>query len=208
LDATQVIKYSIAMRGWIKTKYPKFSIVELTKEFNRIFDVNFTEASISAFIKNNGIQSGRTGRFEKGSIPYNAGTKGIAKPNAGTFKKGNIPANIRPMGSERMDNRDRYLMIKVPEKHPYTGHKTRFKHKHIVIWEKQHGPVPKNMVILFRDGNVMNCTIENLVMISRAELIELNRHRFSSAPLEIKSTIFAMSKLSAKIFALRMVGKQ
>jgi hypothetical protein len=37
------------------------------------------------------------------------------------------------------------------------------------VWIKKHGPIPKGIVVRFKDGDHLNCNIENLEMISRKE---------------------------------------
>lgn len=40
---------------------------------------------------------------------------------------------------------------------------------HVVVWETHHGPVPRNQIIKFKDGNRLNCDIKNLELKSRQE---------------------------------------
>lgn len=46
------------------------------------------------------------------------------------------------------------------------------KYLHQVIWEEQHGPMPKGARIFFRDGNKRNFAIENLACENRSEFWE------------------------------------
>jgi hypothetical protein len=39
---------------------------------------------------------------------------------------------------------------------------------HRINWEKANGPVPPNHVIRFRDGDTLNCDIENLELLHRS----------------------------------------
>ena len=48
------------------------------------------------------------------------------------------------------------------------------KRKPRVIWELYNGPIPVGMVIVHKDGNRYNDNIDNLMCITRAELIKLN----------------------------------
>jgi hypothetical protein len=53
--------------------------------------------------------------------------------------------------------------------------------------------------VVFKDGNQLNCIIENLECISNAELMQRNTiHRF---PAELKSTIRLVNKLKRNINA-------
>jgi hypothetical protein len=117
--------------------------------------------------KNNG-----KGRFEKGHIPFNKGTHYMASGRAKEtqFKKGSRPPNWCPIGTTRI-SKDGYLERKVtdtgcPQKH-YVG-------EHRLLWEKHHGPVPAGHAVVFRDGEKTHITIENLELVSRAELMRRN----------------------------------
>jgi hypothetical protein len=78
-----------------------------------------------------------------------------------------MPVTYRPVGTERLNN-DGYFEVKIRD--PKT-----WKHKHVIIWEKAHGKVPKGHVIMFADGNKLNVSLSNLLMVSRRELAVMNR---------------------------------
>ena len=172
----------------------------LTRAFNERFGTDKTYQQIKTFISNRCIISGRTGQFEKGHTPWNKGTKGqgLTGPNKRSFKKGNVSANRKLLGTERIDSKDGYILIKVAEKDPNTGFPTRYKHKHVHIWEQANGPVPKGMVVLFKDSDKTNFEPENLMLISRAELLCLNRHAYKNMPAELKPNVLVLAKLQVK----------
>jgi len=185
-----------------KEYYTSHSRVGLTSLLNKKFKTDFTVNQIISMVKRNKIRSGRTGHYEKGNVPWLTGTKGIAKPNSGSFKKGSVPGNIRPMGSERICEKDGFILVKVKEKNPYTGADTRYKHKHIHNWEKAYGPVPEGMVVVFKDADRLNPEPENLILLSRAELLRINKRGYKTAPGELRSCILALAKLEVKTFSL------
>jgi hypothetical protein len=150
---------------------------------------------------NHNIRSGRTGCFEKGHVPWTLGKKGIHCHPTTEFKKGHIPANTRSLGSERIDNKDGYIWVKIAEPNPYTDAKTCFKQKHVVLWELTHGPVPEGFVVIFKDSDRKNCVIENLELISRADLARLNQLGYREAQPEIKPALLTLAKLKTKLFA-------
>lgn len=43
------------------------------------------------------------------------------------------------------------------------------------IWESVNGPIPKDKCVVFKDGNPMNCSIDNLELKSKKEIILGNR---------------------------------
>jgi len=200
--ASRLRIYTPEQAAFIRDNYPGRGVAELTALFNARFGAGKTERQIKTFVHNRGITSGRTGRFEKGNRPWNAGTRGqkLTGPNRGSFKKGSAPPNRKPLGAERICKKDGFVLVKVAEKNPYTGFATRYKHKHVHVWEKSHGPVPEGKVVAFRDGNKRNCALGNLMLLSRAELLRLNRHRYKEAPGQIKPSVLALARLEVKTF--------
>lgn len=189
---------------FLRVNYKAYAILELTVLFNEKFETTYTGQQIKTYLFNHGITSGRTGCFEKGSKPWNTGTKGLVKPNSGNFKKGDVPINLKPIGHERVNKRDRdgFILIKIAEKNPYTGAPTRYKHKHVHVWKQASGSIPEGMVVAFKDGNQLNCDIDNLMLISRAELLRLNQYRYKKVPEELKPSVLAVAKLEVKTFSL------
>jgi len=204
--------YTDEQAQFIRDNYAGRSVAEMTVLFNGRFGTKMTQKQIKSFVHNRGITSGRTGYFPKGHRPWNYGTKGqgLTGSNTGSFKKGNVPANRKPIWSERVCPKDGFILMKVPEPDPYTGFQTRYRHKHVYIWEQTHGPVPDGMVVAFVDGNKTNCHPENLMLISRAELLNLNRHGYKDSPDQLKPHILALSKLQVKTWAIEnnRLGKQ
>jgi len=153
---------------------------ELTELVNKTFKTNYKVNQIEHFKVNNKISSGLTGQFEKGHIPANKGKKMSAsqyeKCSKTMFKKGHIPHNYRPIGSERADTKDGYISVKIADPNEW-------KLKHILIYEQHHGPVPEGHKVVFLDKNRRNFNIENLVLVSDAEMVRLNQnHRISEYP--------------------------
>ena len=145
------------------------SAAEMAELFNEHFGTDYmTAVKIKTFRHNHHLNSGRTGRFEKGHIPVNRGTKGLKYPGSekGWFKKGNVPVNHRPVGSERISV-DGYIEIKVAE-----PNKWRLKQR--VVYEEKYGMIPKGHVLIFLDRNPLNCSLDNLMLIPRSVLSRVN----------------------------------
>ena len=191
---------------FLRTGYASMPIAALTTAFNAHFGVDRTRQQIKTAVHNRGIVCGRTGRFEKGQQAWNKGVKGYMGPNVTSFKKGHKPANWEPLGTERIDAKDGYIQIKVAERDPYTGFPTRYKLKHVYLWEQMHGPVPKGHAVAFRDGKKLNCVPENLMLVTRAELLRLNKYHYIEQPEEIKPSVLALAKLEVKTFELQKAG--
>lgn len=199
--ALQKGKYRLVTQSqkvWIEQQYKSMTQPELLKAFNEEFGATLTANQLATFLKNHGINCGRTGHFEKGQQPWNTGTKGVMKPNSGCFKPGQEARNRRPLYSERIDAKDGFILIKVPERCPHTGRPTRFKHKHVWIWEQEHGPVPEGMCVSFIDGDKLHCELENLELVTRGELAIRNKLQLNQQPEELKPAIKALAKLRVK----------
>ncbi|NWL89587.1 HNH endonuclease [Paenibacillus sp. 79R4] len=170
---------------------------ELAKLVNKKFNLQITARQMNTYKNNHGLVSGLDCRFSKGSTPANKGTKGLYNVggNRTSFKKGQRSQNYKPVGSERID-RDGYTLIKVSDLGPW--HK-RWRHKHKVIWEEKHGPIPKGHVILFADQNRRNIDLDNLIMIKQSQLSVLNKKGLLHDDAELTKTGIIMADIYLKI---------
>lgn len=136
-------------------------------------------------------------RFIKGHVPAN---KGLRRPGwtrgrmAETqFRRGNrngLAIELyKPIGTERI-TKDGYIQRKVNDDLPLQA---RWQMKNRLVWIEHHGPIPPTHTICFLDSNRQNCRIENLELISRADLARRNSiHRY---PPALKQVIRLSRKL-------------
>lgn len=187
---------------FLRENYAGRVVAQLTDLFNFRFGTSMTERQIKTAVHNRHITCGRTGQFEKGKPPWNAGTRGqgLTGRNKTSFKKGNVPPNRKPLGTERL-GKDGYVEIKIAERNPYTGFPTRYKQKHVHIWEQAHGPAPKGFAVVFADGDNRNFDPQNLMLVSRAELLNLNRLKYKDVPAELKPSVLALARLQVRTWA-------
>lgn len=144
---------------------------EITKKFNERFGTNKTESAIKNIRQKHKLKTSARNYWPKGHIPWNKGMKGLNIGSQETqFKKGNIPANRVPVGTERIA-KDGYIEIKIQD----GKLNDNWKAKHVYIWEKHNGPVPEGHCVIFGDGNNRNFDINNLILVSRAQLLKLNQ---------------------------------
>lgn len=142
---------------------------------------------------------GKKYQFKKGNISFNKGKKqieymsaeAIARTVKTRFKKGIVPHSAKAEGHERID-REGYIYIK-----PKQG-----KHilKHVWLWEKTHGKVPDKHVVIFKDGDKKNITLENLECITMAE--NMRRNTLHQYPAELQQAIKTKNKL------VKLISKQ
>lgn len=183
-------KYTDEEKKFMEEFVPGHSYKEIINAFSEKFGWEITKGRLNAYIANHHLNTGRTGYFAKGHIPPNKGVKGICAPGCekSWFKKGQLPTNYRPVGSERI-NRDGYIEIKVNDPNIW-------KLKHRVIWEKANGEIPQGNIIIFRDNNPINCSLDNLIMIKKRENAIINHSNLSHLTGEYKDTAVILSKLN------------
>jgi len=183
---------------WVRVNYPDMPVRVLTEAFNVEFDKQLTVDQLKTFVHNHGINSGRTGCFVKGQArPPGSGMK-PGETNSTSFRKGSVPPNLKPLWDERFSSGE--LLMKVPQRNPYTGAPTRYLSKKVWVWTHENGPVPQGHVLLSVDGDNCNCDIENIECITLPLHFRLNMHHYKDAPAELKPSIMAMARLEVEMF--------
>lgn len=125
-------------------------------------------------------------QIKKGSISHNLGrkqvdymtTSAIEKTKATRFKKGQLPHNTKAdlEITTRLDNRGipyRFIRINLATWIPF----------HRYTWEQSNGKIPSKMKLIFKDGNTMNCSIENLELLTPGDLMKRNSYHNLPKPL-------------------------
>ncbi|MDD4843198.1 MAG: HNH endonuclease signature motif containing protein [Anaerotignum sp.] len=195
------MKFTAEMNGFIVANAEGISNLELTELFNKEFGTNVLVKQIKAYKKNHKISSGLTGHFPKGHIPCNKGKKGTyyAGSEKTWFKNGQMPHNHKPVGSERV-SKDGYIEIKVAEP-------KKWRLKHNVVWENVRGKVPRNHVVIFLDRNKLNVDIGNLKLISRGQLLLMNRNGFFTGDRNLTETAANLAKLMDTKYKAKKKGQ-
>jgi hypothetical protein len=174
-------KYPQGMYEYIRDNSWGVSSKEMAERVKEKFGYEMTPTCMKQFRQRHGIKSGVTGWYQKGHPP---GTKGktleeichndpekLARVRATQFKKGDRPVNELPVGSIVV-NSDGY---KLRKKQMEGTLWERWEFLHRAVWEEHNGPIPKGMVVTFKDSNKLNCDIDNLVLISKGENCTLTR---------------------------------
>ena len=144
---------------------------------------------------NHNLCNGVVCRFSKGRVPANKGKKMsaevYAKAKATMFQKGHSPHNHRPVGSERLD-KDGYRYVKIAEPN-------KWRMKHVLEWERVHGPVPRGHKLLFIDQDRNNTCIDNLVLVSAAQMAVLNKNKMLVPDRDCNRSSLILADLLSKI---------
>lgn len=151
--------YAIAQNLGVK-KSPEFQAELLQIEAERLRRV--------------GVKS----RFKPGQRPHNKGKKMepevYKKVKRTMFTKGHKPHNTKHDGhiSIRREKTGReYAYIRVRE--------GEYRLLHRVVWEENNGPIPQGYIVAFKSGNTMDCTLDNLELITKEENMRRNTlHRY------------------------------
>lgn len=187
----------------------------LLKPVKRIADeVGCTYGRIMRFLKKNDLEIPKSlieqrkldSRKKKGDVPFNKGKKqtdymtadAIKRTKKTRFKKGNKPHNTNPKGNgaivTRQDTSGRsykYIRIKKGVWDLY----------HRIVWEKVNGKIPDNHLVVFKDDNTENTTIENLELITMTENMYRNsKHNY---PKEIIPSLVLNKQLENKLNTLQ-----
>jgi len=156
-------------------------------------------ASPAACRLRRGDNAGKQYRFPPGHVPANKGVKGICYPGAVAtqFKPGHRGGRAlevyKPIGTERI-SKDGYLERKVNDDMPL---QRRWRAVHILLWEEANGPLPKGHALAFRDGNKQHIALDNLELLSRAEL--MLRNTVHNLPPEIVEVVQLRAALNHRI---------
>lgn len=195
-------RYPKGMHEFIRDNSWGVSSKEMAEMCNEKFGTHWTATGMKQFRQRNGIKSGVTGWYQKGHPPGTKGKKqeefcspeALERSKKTRFTKGHRPENELPLGSIRT-SADGYKLIKVSMS---GGLWDRWKPLHRHVWEEHHGKIPDGMIVTFRDGDSLNCDIENLMLISKAEHIVMCRKKLKSSIPELTDAGLTIAKLICK----------
>lgn len=165
------------IKKFIIENYKGVTPIKMTELVNDKFNIKSSFGQMKYFYDKNHLNSGLTGKFTNGHISWNKGKKienwvfsdeAINKMKNTWFKPGHEAWTGFPIGTERVKNG--IIWIKIAKK--------QWVRKHVYIWEKEFGKLKRNEMIIFKDGNKLNCVIENLMLIDRNENLKLNQNKW------------------------------
>ena len=158
---------------YLRKEYPERSNADLAQWLHRtpravqLHALKLGVQKSPEYMANSGF---KRNQFKKGHAPFNKGrerrfwasdeaqqcmAKGQFKPG----EKRTTSPTYRPIGHEKV-YADGYVWI-------ITEHGRKQKHRW--LWEQANGPIPPDHCVKFKDGNRMNCSLDNLYLVSRAD---------------------------------------
>lgn len=143
-----------------------------------------------------GDNVGKAHRYKPGHTPANKDVKGWdagGRSHETRFKTGQRGNKWVPVGTERV-NSDGYRDRKVAD----TGYPpVDWRPVHLLIWESHHGSMPPGHAVVFIDGDRTHVALENLVLLTRRELMA--RNTIARFPPALRHTIRLNRKLQRTI---------
>ena len=195
-------KWPRGMYEYIRDNSHHVRSKDMAERVNEKFGTSFTETSMKQFRVRNKISCGVKGWQRVDVEPGNKGHKEeeyctpeqLERIKGGQFKKGNIPVNWVPVGSITVTN-DGDVFIKLRD-----GGKAREGWEYLSrhIWKQHHGEIPDGMKVVFKDNNSLNCSIDNLMLVTQGELASMNRHGYKSSFPDVTEAGLGLIRLRNK----------
>lgn len=192
------IKWTEEMIEYVRELYPHYTNKEIAEMLKERYGITVRPMSLRNLHHKYKYEDKlvNVGCFKKGQEAWNKdrpmSEETREKLKDTWFKEGNAPANTRPIGSMR-ENVDGYVVIKTKENGRWTLYQRN-------IYEQAHGiKLDKDDLVLFADGNTRNFDVDNLVRVTREELLYLNRRGLISSDQDITKAGVGVAKLIAKI---------
>ena len=202
------------MDDFIRELGEDHSQTEVIQEFKKRFGVDLTLYQYKNRKHKLGVVSkGNAGWFKPGHGGFFSEEHKRAFVEGGKntrFKKGNIPYNAKdkPVGFERL-TKDGYIEVKIADHPSHKDCNDNWRAKHLLIWEREHGKrIPPKHAVLFADGDKRNLDPENLVLVSRRQLMMINRLRIPYYDRESLEAAMAVADLHLAVSDVRKRPKK
>lgn len=196
------VKYSKEVKEYIQNNYKGVGPKEMAQRLNDIFGIDTTQSKMNSYYGNHHLNSGLTGRFEKGSVPANKGKKiteymdedTVKKVRKTAFKKGIKPHNTLPIGAV-VEMKDHYLWVKVKDIQKPKNKRVNWIPLHQMVYEFFNGPVPEGYLVYFKNKDIRDFSKENLGLMTRSENMIMNRFGRMSEFGEVTEAYLALTRL-------------
>lgn len=185
-------KYSKAELDFIQ-KNCQLGRDELSQLCSEKFHRNISPNAIRKICSRYGFFSEYKGGFKKGQNAWLNGKPNTIKPKNG-FKKGQSPVVKKALGTERKQGS--VVWVKVAEPDIWISRAE-------YVWKQHYGDIPEGKVLWHIDGNQENDGIGNLTLLSRLELLQINRLQPNKADVSHRKTIELCGRIKAQIIEVK-----
>lgn len=166
---------------------------EAAMAFNKEFKCEVPLGTIKGWLLKLDVSASGTGRFDGSQLPWAKGLTGdkfweryseeSKKRMLDAPREANRTARI---GDVRIKAGEPYICISTDPTKPF--HQRR-KPLRRVVWEKHHGDIPNDCMVIHLNGNRLDCRIENLAMIPKSFRPTVLRYLKSNDPELTKAAI-------------------
>ena len=108
------------------------------------------------------------------------------------FKKGHVPASRKPIGTEVWSEDKQTYYIKIANPDVWVK-KKRY------LWEQAHGPIPEGHVIICKDNDPRNVTLDNLLCVSHRAMTSVFQRGLRTEYPEINEALHTLAELEMKL---------
>jgi len=125
----------------------------------------------------------KKGRFRKGRRPWNRDMKGLHISPATEFKPGTLNGRAlallakvgeirirrdRPSGPRSLRRRRRFIKVR-SDGSPKSRWVPLARH----LWQEAHGPIPRGMLVIYKNGRTLDDRLDNYRLVNRADHLAL-----------------------------------
>lgn len=202
--------YDLEQINWLKVNRPAHNITDVTKAFNEHFGVNYTESMIKHRCSKFGIKANHDGKFKPKQDAWNKGMN-LKKERPDIFEqfvsgeryrfvKGNVPKCTKPIGYEKKYRDCIFIKVGMPN---VWMNKARY------VYEQTHNvKLTTKDKILHLNGDKHDCSADNLICVTDAVLVRLNKLGLISKNKEITKSAVYTQKLLQKIYEIEKKMKK
>lgn len=181
--------------AFLEANYIGISRAKLTKMFNEQFETNLTESAIKQACNLRGWNNGLTGKFgtREDWVPWNVG---ISKEEFyshydkdAVYKntRGMIESNIQyHKGDIFMRKGQKFIVVEEPNGKTWMN---RVMPLGRYIYEQHYGKIPEGYKVIYKDGNVNNVELSNLLCVNKQTIMELARNDMFGAGELTEATV-------------------
>ena len=193
------------LHDYILSHYRGVGPAQMVRDVKTDLGYTMTVQQMNNLYKRHGLRSGVNGQFKKGHVPFTKGKKreeflsseDIERVKKTQFKKGQKPPNSVPIGYVSHVQGDSYYWVKINDI-PKAKKTVNWRKLHELMYEFYYGPVPEGNVVFFKNKDTNDFSKENLGIMTKTELVEMNKRRRISEHAEITEVNLTLTRLEAK----------
>ena len=195
--------YPKEQQDFLRDNAPSMSRKELTDTFNLKFSTDKSVRAIKSYCNARGFNSSNDGRFKNGNRSWQTGLNAedfkshYSEESFSKMTRNMIEANkTRKIGDTVVKSGIPHIVISTDYSIPF---EQRIVAKRRYVWEKAHGEIPKDHMVLNLDGDPFNCDLSNLACVPTKYRPQLNKNGWLGKSKDITLTAIKWCELKYAI---------